>query len=195
MIDENRQDRTSRERILNCAQRLFYEKGYDCVGVQEIVEAAGITKPTMYYYFKSKHGLLESLLEERANKLVEGMKQVTGRQGEYYDILFQSVKKYIQIALEHKEVYLIIVSLFSSARENEAYVVAKPYLVELQKVIHDFFQKYSKEQEHLKGKEDFYAISFTGTINYYLLVSFERGASEEVLLNENMIQNIVNLFL
>ena len=29
-------------------------KGYDAVGVQEIVDTAGITKPTLYYYFGSK---------------------------------------------------------------------------------------------------------------------------------------------
>ena len=58
------QECNNREKILLCAQRLFFEKGYDSVGVQEIVDTAGITKPTMYYYFKSKQGLLACLLEE-----------------------------------------------------------------------------------------------------------------------------------
>ena len=57
-----KQDYSNRENILNCARKLFFEKGYDTVGVQEIVDTAGITKPTMYYYFKSKHGLLENML-------------------------------------------------------------------------------------------------------------------------------------
>ncbi|HIS80092.1 MAG TPA: helix-turn-helix transcriptional regulator [Candidatus Scatomonas merdavium] len=37
----------NRERLLEAALSLFYEKGYDAVGVQEIVEAAGVTKPTL----------------------------------------------------------------------------------------------------------------------------------------------------
>ena len=52
----------NRERILQCALELFYAKGYDAVGVQEIAQKAGITKPTLYYYFGSKYGLLETLL-------------------------------------------------------------------------------------------------------------------------------------
>ena len=44
------------ERILQCALELFYAKGYDAVGVQEIAQKAGITKPTLYYYFGSKYG-------------------------------------------------------------------------------------------------------------------------------------------
>ena len=53
----------NRENILQCALALFYMKGYDAVGVQEIVDTAGITKPTLYYYFGSKRGLLENVLK------------------------------------------------------------------------------------------------------------------------------------
>ena len=47
----------NREKLLSCALDLFYARGYDAVGIQEIVDAAGVTKPTMYYYFGSKKGL------------------------------------------------------------------------------------------------------------------------------------------
>ena len=40
--------------LLDAALDLFYAKGYDAVGVQEIVDRAGVTKPTLYYYFGSK---------------------------------------------------------------------------------------------------------------------------------------------
>ena len=53
----------NRAEILNAALDLFHARGYDAVGVQEIVERAGVTKPTLYYYFGSKLGLLKSLLE------------------------------------------------------------------------------------------------------------------------------------
>ena len=47
----------NREKILNCALELFHARGYDAVGVQEIAETAGVTKPTLYYYFRNKRGL------------------------------------------------------------------------------------------------------------------------------------------
>ena len=52
----------NKENLLTCARDLFYARGYDAVGIQEIVDAAGVTKPTMYYYFGSKQGLLEELM-------------------------------------------------------------------------------------------------------------------------------------
>ena len=53
----------NRQLIMEKALELFCARGYDAVGVQEIAEQSGITKPTLYYYFGSKKGLLETLLE------------------------------------------------------------------------------------------------------------------------------------
>ena len=68
----------NRERLLEAALSLFYEKGYDAVGVQEIVEAAGVTKPTLYYYFGSKKGLLEAVLQKNFRVMEEQLIQATG---------------------------------------------------------------------------------------------------------------------
>jgi AcrR family transcriptional regulator len=46
------------ERLLAEATRLFAERGYDRTSVQEIVEAAGVTKGALYHYFGSKDDLL-----------------------------------------------------------------------------------------------------------------------------------------
>ena len=63
----------NREKLLSCALDLFYARGYDAVGIQEIVDAAGVTKPTMYYYFGSKKGLLEDLIQGIFNDLMEAL--------------------------------------------------------------------------------------------------------------------------
>jgi AcrR family transcriptional regulator len=46
------------ERLLAVATRLFAENGYEGTSVQEIVEAAGVTKGAMYHYFAAKDDLL-----------------------------------------------------------------------------------------------------------------------------------------
>ncbi|MGV9315121.1 TetR/AcrR family transcriptional regulator [Streptomyces sp. NPDC003691] len=45
-------------KLLSAATRLFAEHGYDKTSVQEIVEAAGVTKGALYHYFDSKEDLL-----------------------------------------------------------------------------------------------------------------------------------------
>src|SRR5262249_4981703 len=48
--------------IARSAAKLFAERGYDATSVREIVEEAGVAKPTLYYYFRSKEGLAQALL-------------------------------------------------------------------------------------------------------------------------------------
>lgn len=53
--------KNTRERILEKAAQLFAEKGVDKASVKEIAEAAGVTNPTLYYYFESKHELCKQV--------------------------------------------------------------------------------------------------------------------------------------
>lgn len=52
-----------RDRLLNVALKLFAQKGFESTSVREIASAAEVTKPTIYYYFKSKEGLYLELLD------------------------------------------------------------------------------------------------------------------------------------
>ncbi|MFH0245065.1 TetR/AcrR family transcriptional regulator [Streptomyces sp. HK10] len=49
------------QRLLAAATRLFADRGYDRTSVQEIVEAAGVTKGALYHYFGSKDDLLHEI--------------------------------------------------------------------------------------------------------------------------------------
>lgn len=59
----------AKERILNAAIELFSRKGFDATRVNEIAESAGVNKALIYYCFKSKLDILDTLLEKAAAKL------------------------------------------------------------------------------------------------------------------------------
>lgn len=54
----------SRERLLYAALQQFSQRGYAATSVREICLAANVTKPVLYYYFKSKEGLYLQLMED-----------------------------------------------------------------------------------------------------------------------------------
>ena len=54
---------------------LFAARGYEGVGVQEIVDAANITKPTLYHYFGSKEGLLTELFVEHFEPFLKELRK------------------------------------------------------------------------------------------------------------------------
>ena len=43
-----------KERILQSAEELIYQKGYDATSISDIMEVADVGKGQLYYYFKSK---------------------------------------------------------------------------------------------------------------------------------------------
>lgn len=54
-------ERSVRDRLLHVAADVFARKGYAASSVNEIVEAAGVTKPVLYYYFDSKEGIFREI--------------------------------------------------------------------------------------------------------------------------------------
>jgi TetR/AcrR family transcriptional regulator len=57
-------DGSVRDRLLHVAADVFARKGYAATSVNEIVEAAGVTKPVLYYYFESKAGIFHEIFVE-----------------------------------------------------------------------------------------------------------------------------------
>jgi AcrR family transcriptional regulator len=75
----------TRERILAAALRLFADRGYAAVSIEEIAEAAGLTKGAVYYWFADKddlgrelqHELYERLTTVALNSLGPGDETIT----------------------------------------------------------------------------------------------------------------------
>lgn len=59
----------TRERIMETALRLFAERGYTAVTVEDIAEAAGLTKGALYYWFSDKDDLGRDLQHELYERL------------------------------------------------------------------------------------------------------------------------------
>jgi len=55
----------TRDKLLDTASALFYERGIVATGVDTVVAAAGVSKPTLYAHFGSKSELVAAVLERR----------------------------------------------------------------------------------------------------------------------------------
>lgn len=64
-----------RQTIIATASTLFYEKGYNLTGINEIITKAGIAKATMYSHFKSKEDLLLAYLDAKDEQFLVELKE------------------------------------------------------------------------------------------------------------------------
>lgn len=58
------------QKILNSAEILFSEKGYDATSIEDITKHAGTTKALFFYYFKTKRDILFTLMKSKRDEAV-----------------------------------------------------------------------------------------------------------------------------
>jgi len=88
----------TRRRIIDTAYAQFYRSGFGRVSVDSIAAAAGVTKRTLYYHFKSKDQLLESVLELQGELTLARIKRresrYSGSADEILSVMFSDLAKW-----------------------------------------------------------------------------------------------------
>jgi len=162
----------SREKILETAMTLFSERGYDAVGVSEIAEKAGITKPTLYYFFGSKEGVFREILalyeRELQPALTESCRYVptpSEYEKDVYPVLLRVVQTYFSFAAQHPAFCLLLLSLSFAPPTSEPARMAEPCLESQYRLISGLFREISAVHGNLKGREFTAAIHFVAAVN------------------------------
>ena len=185
----------NKEVLLQVALDLFHAKGYDAVGIQEIVDKAGVTKPTLYYYFGSKKGLLQYLLESGYKILQQDIAAVVEVDEKLPDILYQIARKFFNFASSHEKFYLFMLSLFYSGRENEAFQMVLPFIENYYGYIVSVFER----DTSLRGdttQRRMYAVGVTGVLNHHIMVaSYGLLENEMFEISDETTREVVRQFL
>jgi AcrR family transcriptional regulator len=57
---------STRNKIIETADRFFYEQGFEATSFADIAQACGLSRGNFYYYFKTKDAILEAVIARRA---------------------------------------------------------------------------------------------------------------------------------
>ena len=183
MITENKDNR---QQILECALRLFAKKGYDGVSTQEIVDSAGVTKPTMYHYFGSKEGLLQDIFKAYYTDFLRKLEGALTLPEDVSLSVFRLIRAYFDTALYQQDFFAFRSSLTLRSGEDAASLAAAPYIEREFTLINEFFKKAAQIAGNLRGKEAQCTISFIGVVSAntaaYLFTKNEKLLSDEAAL-------------
>jgi AcrR family transcriptional regulator len=80
-VTPNRRGTRSRETVLDAAERLMAEHGFEAATIAGLVEEAGIPPSSIYHYFGSKEGVLLAVMERGAERFFASLPDVTARVG------------------------------------------------------------------------------------------------------------------
>ncbi len=97
-----------RDQILEIAVRLFAERGYHGVSMDDIGAAAGVTGPALYHHFAGKESMLVAALTPVSEGLlVGGRERVAAHAGDPRKALESLVDFHVEFALEHPAVIAV----------------------------------------------------------------------------------------
>ncbi len=94
----------TRERILTSARDLFYRQGYHATVVNQIIDEAGVSKPTFYNHFPSKEALCVATLQRRRESDLAGFRLAVRACTTPYDRFMAPIRalKYRMVESEYR---------------------------------------------------------------------------------------------
>ncbi len=104
----NECDITVRDRLLMAAAQIFNSNGYSATTVREIVAAAGVTKPVLYYYFHNKEGIYIAIMERAQEELNRLFVTLRESQGSAREKIYRVLDELFKCMQQHREIVRLI---------------------------------------------------------------------------------------
>lgn len=181
----------NRQRLLDCALELFSQRGYDAVGVREVVEAASVTKPTLYHYFDSKRGLLDAVLQREAGHLLSDILRASIYQGDIVLTLEKLTRAFFNFAQMSEDYYRLQLGMYFSPPESESNQAIHPYISQQQEILEGVFIQAAEDHGNLRGRHARYTAGFLGMINAMIGLYL----NNEMSLTDEMVYQTVHQFM
>ena len=183
----------NREQLISTSLRLFAERGYEAVGVAELAEAAGVTKPTLYHYFGSKRGLLGAIIAERGGPLLERLRSIAAAAdpGDPPLVLERLATAMAAAARSDPAFARLRLCLAFAPLGSEGGAAAGAFNAELFGLVEAYFIAAAERHGNMRGRSRAYAGTFIGTVDSY--VGFYLAGQSK--LDEAVVRALVRQFL
>jgi AcrR family transcriptional regulator len=183
-MNESEIQNTNAEKILDVSWKLFQQKGYRGVSMDEICLQSGITKPTLYYYFHNKEELFARVLERR----LKNFHKAISAPGSLAETL-QNVAQTILESFESDYSFLLRDREHLTQPENLARVRVA-FRTELFQPINDLMREGIALGELADQDAELLTLAFLGIVNNFIGKSAEKGFQ-----NSDLAEGMVGLFL
>ena len=180
--------------LLQAALKHFSNTGYSATSIQDIVDEADFTKPTLYYYFNSKADLFSALIEEALKDFHLLFKQTVSSGGTVRDVLLNLLLTSSKQAQERGSLVRLIQYSFSAAEKEIPYrEKCLQEALKLPQILEDYFAK-EIQSGNFKSKYDAHDIAETllGTITH---LTNKQLVRKEPPISRKRAETIADMFL
>jgi TetR/AcrR family transcriptional regulator len=154
-----------RHRLLAAATDLFTQRGYAATTVREIVGAAGVTKPVLYYYFRNKEGIYLELMRQAFARLDELIAGSAGDGGSATQKLLRLCDRTYTLFMENVKVARVMYSIYYGPHQGAPFFDFDSYHLKFQEAVRGLIQEGIREGEFRKGNPEDMTWAILGAIN------------------------------
>ena len=186
-------DRATRQHILHVALRHFADRGYAGTSVQHIVDEAKVAKPMLYYYFQSKAGLYQAIIDNAHDERFRIVSQAADEGKELREKLTAILLALFGFIQKHREVVrLAFASAFAAPGEMPEQLCYKEKCQRNFEFFHDLMKEGIANGE-LDGRFDSrdLTIAWYGLMNVYAM---GQVLQPEISYSEKTARSVVDLF-
>lgn len=147
-----------------------------------------MTKPTLYYHFHSKLGLLETLFSLHGEELLEKMQSSYRYDGDLLGCLVRVSSAYLSYMLSHEDIAYLVLSMTYIPASHEASGIVEEYQGHLQRFFVELFIGSVAVHGNLKGHEQVLSSSIMGVLNNYAIELLNKRISYSDRLIEQLVR-------
>ncbi len=183
----------NRRDLLDIGLLLFSQRGYEAVGIQELVDAVGVTKPTLYHYFQNKRGLLDAILEDGfPDSSCPAVLSAADYQHDIVLTLTRITEAYFSFADQVPRFFRFQLGLQYAPPESESYLAVSPF----HKIFsvmqsNKYFLQAESDHGNMRGRSALYTAGFLGMINANAI----QLINESIHPNNDLIYKTVHQFM
>ena len=108
-----------REQLLGVALKVFAQKGFHNSSMNDVADAAGVTKPVLYQHFDSKRTLFIASLEAVGEKMVAAIREATHEAASGREKTTAGMVAYFQWVMEDPDAFMLLFG--SGTRRDEEF--------------------------------------------------------------------------
>ncbi len=135
-------DKTTEEKILAAAKKVFVSKGMAGARMQDIADEAGINKALLHYYFRNKEKLFEVIFMEAASKLFPRINEVFTSDLPLFEKIESFCSEYITVVSENPYLPLFVLN---EINQNPEYFLQKVWSGQSKPQPEKFLQQIERE--------------------------------------------------
>jgi len=155
----------AKDRLRDKALDLFSRTGYDGCGVQDICDAAGVTKPTLYHHYGSKAGLLEALVDDITRPLITGLRRLPPYAGDLPGTLTELTRLFFSDADRRPREYRYYLALLLAPDGTESRRSVERSDAVITEHITRLFLAAAEQHGNMRGRHQLLTAAYRGMVS------------------------------